>query len=202
MFFPGFGCGNEGNSFDCSRCVNLGRDFYEYVHRNVTEDEVNIYNKRFSLIKLTMLFTMTSFNEYLFDTSTSCQQYSQFSQSEATIKNSDGSVLEFPYARLTLWYYRPVADCEQQKEADYCFNRGRYEIGYVIANYEDTAYFTAGEDFPPLKGKALYPTGPEYSGIGESLIYQLFGAPPGTLSGTPDMIDRVDFTYPSSIELK
>lgn len=196
LFFGKFGCGDAGNSFDCSRCIDLGRDFYEYVHRNVTEDEVNIYNKRFSIIKLSMVFYITTFYDPITER---CKQYSDYSQSDATLKDGNGNPIKAPYAQLTLFYYRPVADCEQQKEADYCFNRGSYELGYVIAKYLSFPYFSSGQTIQELNGKALYQSSP---GVGESIIYQTLGAPPGTLSGTPDMIDRVDFIYPSSIELK
>ena len=158
-----------------------------------------------SIIKLSMPFTATGFNDPISSDpngfqATKCKQYSDYSQQAATKKDGNGNPLKFQYARLTLFYYRPVADCEQQKEADYCFNRGAYELGYVIATYDSfLPYFTSGGSILALKGKALYQSG---DGVGEGLIYATLGAPPGTLSGTPDMIDRVDFIYPGSIELK
>jgi len=205
MFGP-FGCGDPGNSYDCSRCVDLGKDFYEYVHRNVSDDEINIYNKRFSIIKLSMSFKATTFvSPFPTDPNgfqaSKCKQYSDYSQEAATKKDGNGNPLKYQYARLTLFYYRPVADCEQQKEADYCFNRGAYELGYVIATYDShLPYFTSGESILYLRGKALYQGSDQ--GTGEAIIYATLGVPPGTLTGTPDMIDRVDFTYPGSIELK
>jgi hypothetical protein len=199
LFFGAFGCGDPGNSYDCSRCVDLGKDFYEYVHRNVSDDEINIYNKRFSIIRLNMVFYCTSFNPTTL-LQQRCDQLSNYSALHVTNKDLNGNPIPTKYAKLTLFYYRPVADCEQQKEADYCFNRGSYELGYVIAEYDGGPYgFSSGQSSLQLKGKALYQS---TDGVGEALILQTLGAPPGTLSGTPDMIDRVDFIYPSSIELK
>jgi len=195
LIFGEFGCNLNGNSYDCSRCVDLGRDFYEYVHRNVTDDEVNIYNKRFSIIRLTMSFYATSFKD---PRDSFCKQYSDYSSLDATLKDGNGNPKKGQIGQLTLFYYRPVADCEGQKKADYCFNRGQYELGYVIARYIGGIYGFSSGSIPALAGKALYQSTDSVSDI---LIYNAAGAPPGNLSGTPDTISRGDFGYPSIIEL-
>ena len=150
-----------------------------------------------------MNFYVTTFKDPL---GAPCKQYSDFSQQDATLKDGSGNPKKAKCADLTLFYYRPVADCEEQKEADYCFNRGSYDLGYVIAKYSTIDGFGQSQlygfvtgSIPQLAGKALYQS---TDGVSDILIYNAIGAPPGNLSGTPDTIDRGDFIYPSSIELK
>jgi hypothetical protein len=127
-----------------------------------------------------------------------CKQYSDYSSLDATLKDGNGNPKKGQIGQLTLFYYRPVADCEEQKKADYCFNRGQYELGYVIARYIGGIYGFNSGSIPALAGKALYQSTDSVSDI---LIYNAAGAPPGNLSGTPDTISRGDFGYPSIIEL-
>jgi hypothetical protein len=87
----------------------------------------------------------------------------------------------------TAWYYRKLPNAGTANVANYCFNRGVYELGYSTFQYDN---ITDPNSFPH-QSDPLDPTQPS----------PFVDPSPGTLTGNPGQIDRFDTVWPLTLTL-